>query len=227
MLQPGLLILTSPSPRSTCRSRRRSSTLQDLQRELGLSYLFIAHNLSVVRHISDRVAAMYLGRIIRRAPGTDSYGLADHPYTQSSLSAAPVPDPVIQRSRRRIVLQGKIPNPASPPSGSRSTRAASARRRAAPRKFQPSSRIPERRRMSFAPCGAVLNPVRKYSVPRPDFVRWRPRHEQLNTLASVARRLMARKAALLSVCFSQRSRALQSSPIFCRSTPFRRTWSAL
>jgi peptide/nickel transport system ATP-binding protein len=91
--------------------------LQDLQRELGLAYLFIAHNLSVVRHVSDRVSVMYLGRIVEESSRDGLYDLPVHPYTQSLLSAAPVPDPAVRDTRRRIVLEGEIPNPASPPSG--------------------------------------------------------------------------------------------------------------
>jgi oligopeptide/dipeptide ABC transporter ATP-binding protein len=93
--------------------------LQQLQDELKLSYLFIAHDLAVVRHLSDRVAVMYLGQIVEEASAADLYGDARHPYTVSLLSAVPVPDPSAEARRERIVLPGEPPNPASPPTGCR------------------------------------------------------------------------------------------------------------
>ena len=91
--------------------------LKDLQQELGLSYLMIAHDLAIVRHVSDRIAVMYLGKLMEVASWTDLYESPLHPYTKALLSAVPIPDPDLESERDRIILQGGIPSPANPPSG--------------------------------------------------------------------------------------------------------------
>ncbi len=120
ILQPKLIVCDEPvSALDVSIQAQIINLLADLQKELNLTYLFIAHDLSVVRHVSDRVAVMYLGDIIEQAPSAQLYTQSRHPYSRALLSAVPIPDPATAHARQRVILTGDVPSPISPPTGCR------------------------------------------------------------------------------------------------------------
>ena len=149
-LEPRLILLDEPvSALDVSVQAQIINLLDDLQDDFGLTYLFVAHDLSVVRHVSDRIAVMYLGKIVELAPAEELYTKPIMPYTDALLAAIPMPDPKRNRERERIVLEGEPPNPIDPPSGVPLPSALSARDRVCARVEPP---LPSTRTATWRPA---------------------------------------------------------------------------